>query len=105
MLGDEGEVVLAGEKVAEDKVERPVARLKNLGVSIGGAEMALQDVGIGLVVLRNLTSCFSSFDIAQCPYMIRIRYGVRVGTERVKGTITDRPLDLLPGVYQLGEVS
>ena len=91
---------LLGEKFAEAKVERPVAKLQNLAVSVGAAEITLHDVGIALVIPGDSTPCFSSFNVSQCPYSTRVRYGVRVGTERVKGTLADRPLDLLPGVYQ-----
>ena len=105
LLGDEGEIGFTGEKVVEDKVERLVARLKNLGVSVGVKEIRLQDVGIGLAVPGEWTSCFSLFNIAQYPYSICIRYGVRVATEWVKGTITDKPLDLVPGVHQPGRGS
>ena len=97
--------ILLGEKVAEDKVERPVAKLRNLAVSVGAADITLQDIGIGLDIPGNWNPCFSSFNISQSPYSMSIRYVIRVGTERVKGTITDRPLELLPGVYQPGKAS
>ena len=96
---------LLGEKVAEDRVEMPIAKLQNSAVSVGAAEVALQDVGIVLAIPGIWTPCFSSFNVAQCPYSVSIRYGVTVGTERVKGRIMDSPLDLLPGVYQPSKVS
>ena len=91
---------LLGEKTAEDQVERVIAKLQSLNVALGPAALSLQDVGLPLVIPGPTTPCFSSFNICQTPYSVNIRYGLLAGSERVKGTLLARPLQLLPWVCQ-----
>lgn len=91
---------LLGEKSAEDQVERVIAKLQNLNVALGHAARSMEDVGVPLVIPGPTTPCFSSFNVCQMPYSVKIRYGLLVGSERLKGTVTTRQLQLLPWVYQ-----
>ena len=91
--------LLLGEKVAENETECVIASLQNLAIAIGPAPLTLSERGVSLELPRGLTPYFSSFNVCQEPYSSRIRYEVMIGSQRIKGSISDRQVEVLPCIY------